>query len=600
MGGAVGVPPVGRRRHLTALAPVAEQGRLHYSEPVETFGVTTNPGTAARAACAAVLGPSLALLTLTGLLTLTALVAPGDAHAGGPPESLVQAAVHPSNPDRIAMRWEFAGEGLVFTSDGGQTWQTLCLGGATPPDVRVSSLQAIAFDDDGHLYAGHFSGATRDDGTGCGFEPETTFGTGFMTGFAHHPADPSRLFAIAQLDNVSQTLTNRTYERGADGAWVEIDVSPGLLYGMVVAALPNGGTRIYQLYGTDPLFDPNNPADNWPSYRIRYSDDGGANWTVQAVYDVGSSTNRLFLEAVDPTDPDRLVLSLRRSAGSTSPRAGLKDEVLVSGDRGATFATYATIEQFGGLDMGPGGQVWIGDQGDGFDLDVPAGLWTASDLGTAPTKATDSYQATCVKYLPGRDALLICSRTRAGVTGTDGTDFQELFSFGAADRLVYCADGDTLGTCQQQFTRFWCLPAHFEAAPMCCGYESALQTPNMPRDCSAWDYGPGQDNRNGTDGGMPGATDAGGAGGAGNPPSSAGSGGSPPSQGGEGSGDGGQAPGTGTDAGNSGGTDSADASGDDGCGCRIAGGKRPRGASAPLSALAIGFLALARLGRRRR
>lgn len=502
------------------------------------------------------------------------------AKAGGPPETLVHATVQPGDSDHIAMRWENAGEGVLLTTDGGETWQALCLDGVSPADTSVFSIEAMAFDHEGHLQAGHFSGGIAGDGTGCGFATEPVFGMGFMTAYAQHPSDPTRLYAIAQLDNEGSPLTSRTYVRDASG-WQEIDASEGLLYGIAVAELPNDGTRLYELFGQDPLFDPDDPGNNWPSYRIRYSDDGGATWTEQPVYDVGGSENRLSLEGVDPNDPNRIVLSLHRSPGAMGQRGGVQDEVLVSSDRGATFQSYATIEQFGGLDIGPDGRVWIGDQGDGFDLEnVPFGLWTAASLDTAPTKVADSHPVTCVRYLPGRDAVFLCARTEAGIASVAGDTFEKVFEFGEVDRLVYCPGSNTIATCQQQFTRFWCQPAHFERAPMCCAYEQSLRPLEEARDCSRWAYGPEQNEPSDAGAATP---DAGGAGTGGDGPDAA-TGGSMPTTDGE----------VTTDSGEAGASGSGSAGDDGGCGCRLNGHGR-----SGTGTLLLAMLGLAAFTRRR-
>lgn len=414
------------------------------------------------------------------------------AHAGGPPESIVQVAVDPSDPNHIALRYEHAGDGVLVTTDGGETWRALCTPAVKPSDLpRLDGLGRIGLAGDGTLFIAAFDAGMHDDGTGCGFVQEPMFAGQWMKDFTTHPSDPDVLYAV---NSTAPMGDNGVFMRDAAGTWSAVGARDATLIGrLLVAELPGGGLRMYQTGSRGTIIDTDG-VTNWPNFMVRVSDDDGATWT-EHLYDVGAPFTSLTLEAVDPTNPDRIVVSIHRE-GEQGGRQGLQDEVLVSSDQGMTFTSYATLTQFGGATMADDGRIWIADQGDPADLEQPSGLLYAESLDETPAVVDDSLQVTCLQYLPASDQVFACARIEAGLYAADGTGYASAFHFGTANAMVTCPGQDTVATCKAQFTRFWCTAAHFNNAPLCCPYLdengeisgakpesidcSQYQNPNMP------------------------------------------------------------------------------------------------------------------------
>src|SRR6185503_9190446 len=131
------------------------------------------------------------------------------------------------------------------------------------------------------------------------------------------------------------------------------------------------------------------------NYVIRVSDDDGATWT-EHVY--GAAGGLLNVQAVDPTNPDRLVISIERP-GDAGPLPATADSVLVSSDQGKTFEPYLTVTEIGGVAFAPDGRVWIGDAGNGLDPTQPQGLYFAKSLEEPATKLPMSnYPVQCLGF----------------------------------------------------------------------------------------------------------------------------------------------------------------------------------------------------------
>ena len=420
------------------------------------------------------------------LLLASALLSPWSAaQAGGPPELLTELAVDPSDPSHMVLLYENAGSGLIVSTDGGESWRALCPDAMQPPDIGpVTRLRKIGIGGDGTLFVGLFDNALFDDGHGCNFAADPAFAGEWVTGFAHHPSDPEVFYA---LTSTAPNGSNGISRRVADGAWEPLGSRDAtLLGGLEVVELASGQLRFYQSGSLGELMEGTDEAR--PDYRIRVSEDDGETWTAHH-YDGIEPHGRFQLQAVDPTNPDRIVASLHRA---TERRDGVVDDILVSTDQGATFEVYLTVTQFGGLDMAPDGRIWIGDLGDSFDPESPVGLFYAPSLDESPTKVDDTYPVSCVQYLPAAQELFVCSRTHAGTVSGDGMGYTRSFDFADVERTVECGNQDNTRVCRIALNRFWCTSAHFNTAPLCCPYVDEmgrLANSDAPEDldCSSWE-----------------------------------------------------------------------------------------------------------------
>src|SRR5262245_5598050 len=88
----------------------------------------------------------------------------------GPVEELVQLAVTPAEPEMMVLRYEYSGDGLIYTRDGGETFSFVCGSSVDDPSDEESpliKLGPIGVGGDGATLLGVFGGLWRDDGKGC-------------------------------------------------------------------------------------------------------------------------------------------------------------------------------------------------------------------------------------------------------------------------------------------------------------------------------------------------------------------------------------------------------------------------------------------------
>jgi hypothetical protein len=196
------------------------------------------------------------------------------------------------------------------------------------------------------------------------------------------------------------------------------------------------------------------------------------------------------LEAVDPTNPDRIVVSIDRTT--------MPDTILVSNDQGKTFSDYLTLTDLGGLTFAPDGRFWIGDFGNPSSQSVARGLWFAPNLDTQATPLTTEFPVECVGYQPANDTLFACKRWEFGTVDQATGAFSQLFGFATHNDFVTCDGVDSAAVCKTQLCNDYCGPMHFASAPLCTAY-------NEPNCGPTADGGPG--------GGGGGPTAAGGSGG---------------------------------------------------------------------------------------
>ncbi|MGD8859099.1 MAG: MYXO-CTERM sorting domain-containing protein [Myxococcales bacterium] len=402
------------------------------------------------------------------------------AHAG-PPEELDQIEVHPDDPNRVALRYVNGGDGMVYSTDAGSSWGALCSDAIITPtsDRTPPALVDVAFAEDGTLFLGGYLSLKVDEGgDGCGWTQDPLFDGVWITDIEHHPSDPSQLFLVTAT---SPDGMNGMYRRQGSGAWELVGQKEMInqLDRVRLVELEGGGVRIYQS-GIHGMIGEGVGAR--PNYVLRVSDDMGATWEEFAF---GETDGQVALEAVDPSNPDRIVVAVRRErenigGGAAKPM----DSVMVSSDRGETFTEYAQLTTFGGVDVAADGRVWIGDRGDPFELDIPHGLLSAATLDTAPAFVNEELRVRCVSHRASDDRVMVCQPDQAGTVAADGSDYQRFFDFHNVDNYVACTDRNMVTTCRQQMLSGWCGASHFPEAKFCCPYPDrvSMDTNIMPGD----------------------------------------------------------------------------------------------------------------------
>jgi hypothetical protein len=315
------------------------------------------------------------------------------------------------------------------------------------------------------------------------------------------------------------------------------------------------------------------------NYVIRMSDDDGATWT-EHVY--GAARGTLHVQGVDPTNPDRILVSIERPPDSGTA-AQTADSVLVSSDQGKTFKPYLTLTEVGGVAFAPDGRIWIGDAGNPLDPTAPVGLYFAPSLDKPASELSKAdYPVQCLTYQAATETLYACQRFTFGAVDAKDGSFTTSLDVRSVASFVDCSGVDMAAVCKTQLCNAYCGFGHFAQAPVCCAYDTfscgpvAADNAVCPAKGGAGGGGAGGAGGSGTSGAS-GAPGAGGTGGAN-----------------ETAGAGGISGGSGAAGANGGGAAGKSSGGHDDGGCAV--GRTPSGTGA----LAWCGLALAALTRRRR
>lgn len=402
----------------------------------------------------------------------------GEAHAG-PVEQLTQLTFQPDKPDVAVLRYINGGDGFFYTHDGGKTYALQCTSAIDPALVRSGVVTVTA---DGHTLMGVFDGMYEDDGKGCtwsrveDFSPVMAPDGGiaergkWVSDFAIDPTDTSITYAVTSNGNPGSM--NGIYQRDKSGKWTALGTQDEILIGRLHAIDVSGKLRFYEsaARGMKMEGDAGMPV---PNYVIRVSDDEGMTWTEHVFDGAGNSTFRL--QAVDPTNPARLVVSVDRN--------DTDDSVLVSDDEGATFTEYLKITQIGGVAFRPDGRIWIGDNGDSTMPMKPSGLWTAASLDESPKQIAD-YVVQCLTYEPKSEQLYVCQHWWVGTADPEKGTFNELFRLTNAKDFLSCDGHDLPMECKMQLCGAYCGAGHFAQAPLCAVYTDPTCGPAVAPDAT--------------------------------------------------------------------------------------------------------------------
>jgi hypothetical protein len=388
------------------------------------------------------------------------------AHAT-PVERMADIAVHPSNPDVMVVRYLNGGTGLLYTTDGGNNFRLLCAS-AISSDKQTGP---IAITNDGPLLMGEFNGLWIDDGKGCGWSKAAPLAGRWITDLAVDPADETRTIAVT--GNGDPGSQNGISRRDAAGDWTEVGSRAPVTITRVRITKAGNALRIYE--SAIRIQTSGDAGALETTYLIRVSDDEGQTWKE---HDVAVTNGSFRLEAIDPSDPDRIVGSFSPTGGSVmpgtadDPSMSNVEQLLVSRDQGATFSPYGEITELGALVMAPDGRIWVGEPQSLSMPDASHGLWFAENLGAPLTKVAD-YGVECLAYLPQRASLVGCQAHTFGKIDPKTGAFTELFHLRDIQEFVACDGDDVAGKCQGQLCAAYCGAGHFAQALLCCTYETS-------------------------------------------------------------------------------------------------------------------------------
>jgi hypothetical protein len=395
------------------------------------------------------------LITWLALTLLTTT-----AHAG-PVERLSGIAMHPSDPNKLALGYANGLGGLFVSSDGGRSFR-----------IRASQSVALA----GNVYfprtgfpllytqdallVGGSAGLLESDAESCGLQPNAALQGDWAVALARHPEDPDVAFVVS-LQHAAQHggLYRRTSagELQALGSEDGAELSVTGLSVVTRAASQQALRFVETVQRTD--------GDNIVAL-VRYSDDLGDTWTERVLPDQAlHNTSTLQLLAVDPLEPDAFLVafSFVEAGGQT----------FVTGDAGRTFTRYATdLLDASAAAVAPDGRMWLGDR--------MSGLWFAPRIGE-PVTRLESFGVNCLAYDALHDEVLICrDNAETGVDELGRLDaktaaYCQLFQIYQASGFPDCP-GETPLTdrnVKDQLCMSYCNASHFWYAPVCAYYDDA-------------------------------------------------------------------------------------------------------------------------------
>jgi hypothetical protein len=387
---------------------------------------------------------------------VAAAVASAAPARAAPPEVLSEIALHPTDPDRIALAYVQGGQGLLFSSDGGRSFALRC--GAAVSSSFTKSRAPLSLTSDGETLLGTFEGLVRGSAEGCGFGTEGELAGLQVADFARDPRDAAVTFmATANARDGRATGLVRLGEGrvltalGASDAGSEQQPAVSMNR-LEVAARADGGLRFYA-----SALRADAAGDYHPV--IRHSDDEGASWVS---FDVpGAENARVLLIGVDPTHPERIAIALSRESAN--------DSVLVSTDAGQSFEPRLDILELGASSVAPDGRLWVGDAGGEAEYSQPGGLYVFDDFA-APARKLATFPVRCLAYRAEPEQLFACQRSAFGHVHPATGSFTRLSSLAEVGGFVAC-DGEALApVCKPQLCDNWCGVLHYASAPLCDVY----------------------------------------------------------------------------------------------------------------------------------
>jgi hypothetical protein len=389
------------------------------------------------------------------LCAAAALVSSVPARAA-PPELFSEIALHPTDPDRIALAYVQGGQGLLFSSDGGHSFGLRC--GSAVSSSFTKSRAPLWLTSGGEALLGTFEGLVRGSAAGCGFGTDDALAGLQVADFARDPRDAAVTFLATA--NARDGRATGLVRLGAEGVLTALGASDTgseqqaavSMNRLGVVARAEGGLRFYA-----SALRADAAGDYHPI--IRHSDDDGSSWVS---FDVpGAEGARVLLIGVDPSDPERIAIALSRESGN--------DSVLVSADAGQSFEPRLEIFELGGSSVAPDGRLWVGDAGGEAEYSQPGGLYRFDDFGSPALKLA-TFPVRCLAFRAEPEQLFACQRSAFGRVDPATGDFTRLSSLGDVGGFVAC-EGEALApACKAQLCDNWCGVLHYASAPLCDVY----------------------------------------------------------------------------------------------------------------------------------
>jgi hypothetical protein len=392
------------------------------------------------------------LIGIAGFICAVVSGVPSPAQAG-PVEQFVQVLWHDAKPERLALRYDNAGGGLLVSDDGGRTFALVCAAATGASDLRGSTA---LMDGEGRLWLAAFDGVAHDDASACSWTRDPALAKIWVSDIVAHPTRPDVRYAIS---SAPEPMPNGVYRSEGEGGFAPIGRLDDAFPTRLRIARRGDGVRFYEsaVHGTSMQATGNGPA-LVANYVIRYSDDDAEHWT-EHLFPTKEGIVRLV--AVDPTNAERIVISVSSTALTT---------LYVSSDSGATFEPYFDVAALGGFAITAEGRVYVGDAGDNTGARKTRGLWVAESLDEPARLLSDAYNVQCLGYRESDSTLFVCDRFKFGVADLETGAFSQRVSLTNVQQMVECSDRDVRQMCRQQLLDGYCGTTHFPCAPVCDAY----------------------------------------------------------------------------------------------------------------------------------
>ena len=294
----------------------------------------------------------LGLLGIMALVSFTAV-----AHAHGRPPRIGQLAFHPTDPDTIVAR---ATWGMVISVDHGVSWRWICA--ATMGFDPTRENPPILVMPDGAVLVGGFNGLSRSAPDRCAWDrPDEDLDNVFVIDLAHLRSAPAVVFAAV------------TNGGGPDGLFRSDDM--GVSFEAVGAPIDDVLVERVRLSETDPqrvylsgAIPANVDNPNRRGFFFR-STDGGATLTPIEIALMDEERN-VHVEAVDPTDPDRVLVRITRRSIDTRG-----ERLLLTEDGGDSFVTAMSARAISAVAFSDdGARAWVStNEGEGLFRSIDGG-----------------------------------------------------------------------------------------------------------------------------------------------------------------------------------------------------------------------------------
>jgi hypothetical protein len=405
------------------------------------------------------------------------------ARASGPVERLLQLLVHPSQPELLVVRYGAGAgsHGYLFSRDGGRSFRLACSANVSPNPANTLAVQRIStrpipataatlVDQRGAVMFAQYGATWLDDATGCTWGEVPELHDKWPLSLKLDPRDPALVWSVVNTAAAAGSGQRSRFElmRRAAGGWTnlgsirEVDLDKAVIDATLAVHADAGARRLYAsvlMMGARGVS---------AGYLLR-SDDDGTSWTEHAL---PKEQERLNLLAVDPTHPDRVLAAISRD--------GAADTLLLSSDGGASFASYFEPRAVGGVTFDETGRVFVADIGDGAELEVDGGLFTAARLGEPLVKVPNTAGVDCVVYQPRGRRLFVCHGDRFGVLDPRTGALDELLRLDQVTDFIACPGKDLHAICQNQLNSgpSWCCAGHYPFTPLCGEYDVTTRPDN--------------------------------------------------------------------------------------------------------------------------